>query len=100
MVAGAYTFKADTQPIRGLIRDASGLSLSNKSILGYQNRASKGDQSRERECTPGGSPKYARNRSILDEENMLSLGARMIEINAGDRLLKDYKERTSNFSNL
>ena len=95
MAGGAYTFKADRQS-RGMIRDASGLSLNNKSILGYQHRPGKGDQSRERDYTPGGSPKYARNRSILDEENMLSMGARMIEINAGDRLLKDYKERSLN----
>lgn len=28
------------------------------------------------------------------------MGARMIEINAGDKLLKDYKERTSNRSHM
>ena len=74
--------------------------MNNKSILGYQGRSDVTSRVINRGQSSNGSPKYANNRSILDEGNILSMGARMIEINAGDKLLKDFKDRTKNKSNI
>jgi len=72
----------------------SSINLNSKTILGYK---CKGDTSSY--YTPRRSPNFY-IKTILDTDNILSLGAKVVEISNGDQLLKDYKQRASNFSKI